>query len=709
MKKLIYVTTVLTVFMGLISCEELVSVEDFKVDKPVSVENQEEIDAYDALKTYAPDGFRLGATGVNSDVFTGQGVNFRLMRDNFSEISISSGGAYHGDFVNGSGDISVGTFENLVSLASDEEMSVYSPPLVWHQNQNADYLNELLEPIVIEGEGGGPEYYNLVDQDFESDDAPDYSFGGAAVNSFTADGAGADGTGRALIINNPEVQADDWRTQLFVTFEPATELDQVFILSMDIKADEAASFATQAHVTAGAYQHWDFFGTFNATTEWQHVEVEITVDANRNGCGAIAFNLGNTATNYYFDNISLRRFNPDFTGPTWEVRTAQDFETDDAPNYSISGAATASFSADGAGADGSGRAYIVNNPAVQADDWRSQFFVTFDPATALDERLTLSMDIKADEAASFTTQAHVTAGAYQHWDFFGTFNATTDWQHVEVEVTVDANRNGCGAIAFNLGNTATNYYFDNIELTWYNEAGGGGEDIIIEKTPEQKDSIISVQLEHWIAAMVGSSENVTAWEVIREPMDNDNPDELRSGDVAPESEFYWQDYLGKDYAKKAFSMARDSADVDDLLFISESGLESNLEKVQGLIDYIDYIEDGDAITVDGIAVIMHIDTTASQTNIATMFEELAATGKMIKISELNVALSDTPTEEALKTQAEMYKYVLDTYAAKVPAAQRYGVSIWNPIDDSNWEGLWNSQLTRKPAYKSFADGLESMK
>lgn len=62
---------------------------------------------------------------------------------------------------------------------------------------------------------------------------------------------------------------------------------------------------------------------------------------------------------------------------------------------------------------------------------------------------------------------------------------------------------------------------------------------------------------------------VKAWDVVNEPM-SDWPDQyaLKTGigkTELAEDEFYWQDYLGKDYAVKAIQLARKYGNPNDIL------------------------------------------------------------------------------------------------------------------------------------------------
>src|SRR5690606_11149731 len=147
-----------------------------------------------------------------------------------------------------------------------------------------------------------------------------------------------------------EVRENDWNSQFFVSFTEPTQLGEKYMLTMDVRADQEASYSTQAHVVPYTYKHWDYFGAITATTTWSQYIREITIDANTEVVTTIAFNLGNTTTNYYFDNISITKLNEsgNGNGPTWDVMTGNDFQTDDESNYTSNNEAVREFLSPGA-------------------------------------------------------------------------------------------------------------------------------------------------------------------------------------------------------------------------------------------------------------------------------------------------------------------------------------------------------------------------
>ena len=293
---------------------------------------------------------------------------------------------------------------------------------------------------------------------------------------------------------------------------------------------------------------------------------------------------------------------------------------------------------------------------------------------------------------------------------------TKEWKQVSLSTVATAEDRIRLIVSY--GEFAGTVYLDNVVLSSASLAGG--TTTLVNKTEVEKTSIVAGEFERWISGMItNSKEHIKAWDVVNEPMDDANPSELKSGvgnpDVAADH-FFWQDYLGKDYAVKAFELAEQYGNSEDLLFINDYNLEYNLAKTQGLIDYVNYIE-SKGVTVDGIGTQMHIAIDSNKDNIVSMFKMLAATGKQIKVSELDVRVNTTnPSPEMLDLQREMYKFVAEMYLEHVPASQRYGITIWgvkDSADNSNWlpgekQGLWDLNLNRKPAYAGFAEGLEGM-
>ena len=381
---------------------------------------------------------------------------------------------------------------------------------------------------------------------------------------------------------------------------------------------------------------------------------------------------------------------------------------------------TRELSADGAGYGNKGKALKVTNPSA-VNFWEAQLATDFNPPLLVGGKYILKLKIKGSKEGSLRAGFQSPDEGYASRGDFPNIPITTSWE----EVTVTTNVTGANAKRFliSFGDYDGTFYIDDISVQWENPKAGG-----IEKTPAQKEQILSKALETFIAGMLGATKDyVKAWDVVNEPM-SDWPDNyaLKTGvgkAKLADDEFYWQDYLGKDYAVKAITLARKYGNADDKLFINDYGLEAGGDKCKGLIAYVNYVESKGA-KVDGIGTQMHIDITNNKEDIVKMFKLLAATGKLIKVSELDIGmgkglLTPNATPQQYAAQAEMYKFVIDKYFELIPKAQQYGITIWSPIDSPNsqysfWRkgepiGLWTEAFTRKPAFKAVAEALKNYK
>jgi endo-1,4-beta-xylanase len=212
---------------------------------------------------------------------------------------------------------------------------------------------------------------------------------------------------------------------------------------------------------------------------------------------------------------------------------------------------------------------------------------------------------------------------------------------------------------------------------------------------------------------------VRAWDVLNEAI-NDGTGTIRNSGTETSDAFFWAKYLGRDYAVKAFNYAK-AADPNALLFINDYNLEYDSRKLDSLIAYVNELKSKGA-KIDGIGTQMHININTSKTAIDNMFMKLAATGLKVRVSELDVRVNPnnltgfTPTTQNFTDQADMYKYVAQSFIKNVPAAQRYDFTIWGVADNDSWivtalkkedyPLLFDANYSKKPALSSLLQGLK---
>jgi endo-1,4-beta-xylanase len=252
--------------------------------------------------------------------------------------------------------------------------------------------------------------------------------------------------------------------------------------------------------------------------------------------------------------------------------------------------------------------------------------------------------------------------------------------------------------------TAGNFLIDNISV----QAPGSGLD----------QTLVSNALQTWITAMVGRNKGkIKAWDVVNEAFEENG--RIRSGTNSGDV-FFWAPILGRSYIANSFKWAN-AADPNALLFLNDYNLEYAPQKLDSFVSMANELK-AQAVPIHGLATQMHININTSNASIDNMFSKMAATGLKIHVSELDIRINpnDTPgftaTTDLLNQQAQKYKYVAESYIKNVPAAQRYGITIWNVTDADSWivtslnkidfPTLFTSGFAKKPAYNSFKQALQ---
>ena len=254
-------------------------------------------------------------------------------------------------------------------------------------------------------------------------------------------------------------------------------------------------------------------------------------------------------------------------------------------------------------------------------------------------------------------------------------------------------------------------------------------------------------MESWIKGMlqhVRGDKRFVGWDVINEPITDDGhyrgidghfgwEGEDDNGNPVSDKEptestteglnlnwygghFYWGYYLGMDYAVKAFELARNYAPADMKLYVNDYNLETKPSKLAKLIDFVNYIDQNSSTQVDGIATQMHVDMNGiTREQVDKMFQTMVATGKLVRVSELDVKVGTaTPSADQQQQQADVYQMIIESYKANVPEAQRGGFVIWGVSDAADEHVYWipndapnlfDANYERKLAYKGLCDGI----
>ena len=197
------------------------------------------------------------------------------------------------------------------------------------------------------------------------------------------------------------------------------------------------------------------------------------------------------------------------------------------------------------------------------------------------------------------------------------------------------------------------------------------------------------------------------------------------------SQIYWQDVLGSENYAPAVSNAAIAAfaehggDPAELkFFISESSLD-NQKKFESL-KYWMSIWDNKGAMIDGINAKLSLTyyedpekQAANEASLNTMLDNLASTGKLIRLSNFDIKYQDADgvavlasniTKEQRQKLANFYGYVIKSYMNKIPHEKQAGICKGNMVDTGDPVGLWAIDSTSKDwvrtaTYEAFCKAL----
>lgn len=699
-------------FLFLYSCYDD-KMEWVEVDKDsqisegeIPLQMAEKIARYEALKNYAS--FNLGI-GVDLATYLDNDVYASIVNENFHEVVIGYD-MKHGPMVKSDGTINFDRVDAFIAKAKQNGLGVYGHTLVWHQNQNASYLNKLIAPEIIPGASGE----SLLDiSDLKAGDfSEDWDLANPSGGISVVEGEGIGG-GNAIemiagTVSNP------WDLQLLTPSIPAIE-DHTYEISFFVKSDEPgeARISFQGLDNNYPWKDWLDVGTetesFQTDATWR--EVKFTINDFVDLEIKIAFDFGYISdVTYYIDVNTLKVIDTDGESEAFNYLTNGKFEEDGLDGWVVynGGDDVLSLATTPDVYQGEGAMKVEHSLNEPTDQWKVQIHSDFFDVLPEGD-YTISYQIRSEAPGKVRCSTTGTA-RYQ-----GDQDTGLEWTLITWDITSDGAIDG---LNFDLGAVAGTYYIDNVLVTPKEVEPAPklkSGPTYIYKTEEEMEQIIGDAMEFFITEMMKHyKDDVDAWDVVNEPMKENG--QLRDGEVAEleSDEFYWVKYLGEDYAVKAFKTARENAKPGDKLFINDYNLEHSIPKCEGIIDYVNYIESQGA-TVDGIGTQMHIGIETNKDNIREMFELLAASGKLIKVTELDIRVNtDAPSADHFEQQAEMYQYVVDTYTEVIPEAQQYGITVWGVSDHADeheyWipddaPNIWDAKYQRKLSYKTFADGL----
>lgn len=705
---------------------------EYRTDMTKNLKDYQYLNNYEPLKKYVEDmkaagkcnpDFKLGIA-LEAAEFNKQALVYCLAGSNFNEMT--AGNAMKmASCVKDDGSMDFSLVKEFVKNADDADMTIYGHTLAWHSQAANKYLKNLIKDKELPPDPNGGNKY--------------------------------------LEIACGEAGANKWDKQISYELPKALVKGQSYVMSVKVKASDGGTFAAWPIWEAsdnknqwGGSNDVQYMADYDITKDYSTLKWEFTANFPIDKLQFVFGNVGGTIScddfkltkagsdenlieNGDFAKESARGWNP--TGCTIKVASAAaSKEVEQLVHEKTYTDGPFPFFAMGC------EPPVVNGAIhfVPTGDW-SQFFVMPGGENTLSEEgnYVVYLDLSASKDAS-----GVELTMQNGW-------GGSD-QQITVSVPVSAGRH-------------------NVKLQMPNIAGGNYDIILkpqtadatldvhsvkvcqvknlnsIPLTDEEKKNALTTAMGTWIDGMMEATDGyVTSWEVVNEALSGEDKDgdgkyDLQSakrGNVSADdakNNFYWQDYLGDlDYVRTAVADARKSfaahnGDPEKLkLFINDYNLESDWDdngKLKSLIQWIHDWEADGVTKIDGIASQMHISCYADpktqeskKNHIVKMLQLMAESGKLCKISELDMGYVDAAgkdvtydqmTEEQHKEMRDLYTFVLQKYFEIIPIDKQYGITQWCATDspkDSGWRpgcptGLWDSNYLRKHTYAGFAAGL----
>ena len=707
-----------------------VNISDIPLALKEKLANYDYIKAY--AKQYAP--HKTIGLGLGADQYISDPQYKQVADDNF-QLFTTGNAMKHQAVVKSDGSLDFTTIDAFLQ-AVPTDIKIYGHNFLWHTQQNQNYLKSLIAPTMkVESSGGVANILSGDATDFNGGTTGGWGSWGSNKDSQTIEeGAGSDGTPCMVLKNLGDGNA--WEAQCGYTLSDFLQVGKTYMIKFKAKSTSGAGYLQFQYQNGTTYGSQGGYNDFNIGTDWNDFEYEFTPDYE--DINRIILNFGKVGATYYIDDI---QFGLKVEDPMTNVLSGDnsDFEGGTKGSWGSWGNnSTTSVSASGEGYN-SNYCIVLVNPTDGSDYYAAQLAYTFDDPLKVGETYVIQFYAKTSLTGAGVQFATQNSNDYSG-EGYHAIPLSSEWVLCEHEYT--CSKEGINRILINFGKYAATFYLDNIKFGVKKATARaltrGTSITYVPKSAEEKKAALLSAMEAWIKGMAQhpGMERVTEWDVINEPigdnskwrgfdntfMDGDSaPVEneesgltLNWGNEAGNGHFYWGYYIGKEYATKAFEYARKYCSTGTKLYVNDYNLESSPNKLAALIDFVQYIEDNGQ-EVDGIGTQMHVSSSITKDQVDAMFKTMAATGKLIRVTELDVQVgTTTPSAEQLATQAEVYQMIFDSYRINVPQAQQSGITIWTLTDSKKEHEYWlpndapnlfDANYERKHAYKGVCDGI----
>lgn len=753
--------------LGMTSCDDQImewkSQGDSVTAAEIPLAVKEVLANYDDIKAYAEENhpnMTLGL-GIGMNIYMGEDGRRELSRDNFQMITW--GNAMKMDaIVKNNGSLNFANLDPALDALQEDGMKLYGHNFIWHTQQSQTYLKSLIAPKMVIDSGDDDKCENIVtNSGFE--DGNDSGWNGWSHYSRSVVSGGHD-SDYALKCEMDGATSVNYDCQLWWSLSQPLEEGVTYYYGFWVKSPDNISvqFVGQNSSYSGLYKK-----TVTAGSDWTFCEGEFTYDGNPADVIRIGLQFGGTPNSVvYVDDF---KFGKKIAETMDNIVTNSNFDDGNDNGWTGWEHYTRTVEEGGHSGKYALKCAMDGETSVNYD---CQLWWPVPDGLVEGTVYAYSFYLKSPDGITvqFIGQNASYSGMYG-----SNFTAPSDWVKCEGEFTYDGKPADVVRIGLQFGGTPNSVvWIDDFKFgpkkgqtssskRFYAAKRRAGGISYEYKTPEEKAAVLTDAMEAWIKGMAEHLNEKgivpVGYDVINEAIaDGSNKPRGYDGvfggsvndgdgnvvyDKEPQEgeeynglnlnwgsgHFYWGYYV-PDYAVKAFQFARQYLPAETKLFYNDYNLESSPGKLAAVVDFVNKIDaDNGSPIVDGIGSQMHI--TLSGTNddadnnnakvaqlreqVDAMFQTLAATGKLVRVTELDISLgTSSPSAAQYKAQSDAFRTVFESYFENVPEAQQSGITIWSLTDAEDEHEYWlkgqtpnlfDAKFKRKWAYKGVCDAL----
>lgn len=749
-----YIFPMVALGLALASCDD--QIMEWRDGDPnvstseIPLEVREKLALYKPIKEYVKEFHpEIDVTsGMSLDQFLSNEAYREKILENFTGVTFGNA-MKHQSLVSASGATNWDKIDQFIAMNTG--LKLHGHNLIWHTQQQQTYLKSLIAPeMVISGGASGGIVNIITNSDFEGGNDNGWSGWSHYSKSVVSPGHDSD---HALLCEMDGETNVNYDCQLW--WSTSLEIGKTYAYRVWVKSPDNidVQFVGQNASYGGIYKN-----TVTASKDWTVLEGEFEYTGDPADICRIGIQFGGTPNSkLYVDDFEFGEKqegpanlcpNGDFSEGTegWKINNpgagVSVVEVSDAP---------------------SGNKNVLKMTASDSSTnaWDLQV-VTGDMPVQAGQQVEVSFFVKSEGAGQGRNSYSGLTNSWPWTNWTGSqsswteaFETSTSWMQIKYIIQKFSNDFEEGAqtwnINFDFGYVPNmTYYIDNVVVNVVEpeSASAPGKVIhkatsisYIPKTAEEKRAILLEYMESWIKeCMEHVGPYCSSWDVVNEPIhdnckwrgfdgafmsssdgEDTEPTEtteeglnLNWENGAGNGHWYWGYFIGKDYAAKAFEYAAKYNPNGAKLFVNDYNLETNPSKLAELIKFVEFI-DANGGHVDGIGTQMHVSSSITKDKVDAMFKTMAATGKLVRVTELDVAVgTTTPSAEQLQEQSDVYQMIIESYFENVPEAQRSAITIWGLSDKADEHEYWlngdapnifDGSYERKTAYKGVCDAI----